>query len=236
MERLLNDAMSVMGIGIDKNQTERFFKYKNLLLEWNEKMNLTAITDEREIILKHFADSVSILRFADFRGKSVVDVGTGAGFPGIPLKIIFPDIKLLLLDSLNKRVNFLKNTVSELGFENVQCVHLRAEEGGQNTLFRENFDFCVSRAVANLSVLAEYCLPFVKIGGMFISLKGPDVGDEITDAKKAVKILGGEFLKVEKVDIPFTDITHTVIMIKKLRQTPVQYPRKAGKINKSPIK
>ncbi len=236
MRELLNGAFAAMDISIDEIQTEQFFKYKKLLLEWNEKMNLTAITNERDIILKHFADSVSVLKFADFKGRSVVDIGTGAGFPGIPLKIVCPDIRLVLLDSLKKRIGFLENAVNELGFENVECVHSRAEDGGQNHLYRESFDFCISRAVANLSVLAEYCLPFVKVGGIFISLKGPDSENEIAEAKKAVGILGGEVLSAEKTDIPFTDIVHTIIMIKKLRQTPAQYPRKAGKINKSPIK
>lgn len=235
MDKILMDSFGELGVDIDSLQVSKFMKYKDMLLLWNEKMNLTAITDEREVILKHFADSVSLVPFIDFENKKVIDVGSGAGFPGIPIKIVKPSISLTLLDSLNKRINFLFNVVSEIELSDVECIHLRAEDGGRMEGLRENFDICVSRAVANLAVLSEYCLPFVKNGGYFVSLKGPDAGEEILNAEKAVEILGGVIEEVKTVDIPFTDITHTLIMIKKVRQTPFKYPRKSGKISKNPI-
>ncbi len=235
MYKILIEACEKIGVEIGEEQVFQFMKYKDLLLEWNEKINLTAITDEKEILLKHFVDSLSVLPFIDIKNKSVIDVGTGGGFPGLPIKIACPFAKVTLLDSLNKRINFLKEVVSQLGLDDVYCVHLRAEDGGQDFNYREKFDFCVSRAVANLAVLAEYCLPFIKVGGTFVSLKGPDAKAEVIQAGKAIDVLGGEIDVVEKVQIPFTDINHTLIMIKKVRQTPSKYPRKSGKISKSPI-
>lgn len=235
MDKILIEACEKLGVELDARQVSQFMKYKDLLLEWNEKINLTAITDEKEILLKHFADSVSVLPFIDIKGKDVIDVGTGGGFPGVPLKIACPLANVTLLDSLNKRINFLKEVVSELGLSNVSCVHSRAEDGGQDLNYREKFDVCVSRAVANLAVLTEYCLPFIKVGGTFVSLKGPDAKPEVIQAQNAIDVLGGQIDIVEKVKIPFTDINHTLIMIKKVRQTPSKYPRKSGKISKSPI-
>jgi len=236
MYKILNDACLELGVELDDFKISQFVKYKELLLYWNEKMNLTAITDEKDILLKHFVDSVSLVPFFDFDGKKVIDVGTGAGFPGIPIKIVKPSVELTLLDSLKKRISFLENVVSEIGLSSVKCVHSRAEDGGQNKDFREKFDICVSRAVAKLSVLSEYCLPFVKNGGCFISLKGPEVKGEIENAGKAIEILGGKIDTVKKIEIPFTDIKHTLIMIKKVRQTSIKYPRKSGRISKNPIK
>jgi len=233
---MLTDACRELGVIIDEYRVYQFFKYMDLLLSCNKRFNLTAITEPKEILLKHFADSISLIPFVDIKNKNVIDVGTGAGFPGIPIKIAEPSVKITLLDSLNKRINFLRNVVSEISLTDVNCVHSRAEDGGRNPDFRENFDVCVSRAVANLAVLSEYSLPFVKVGGVFVSLKGPDVKSEIDDSKAAVDALGGEVEFVEKVEIPFTDIVHTLIMIKKVRQTPVIYPRKSGKISKNPIK
>lgn len=237
MKDLLKQACSDLGIKLNEEQIEKFMSYKKLLLEWNEKVNLTSITDEREIILKHFVDCLSITTVYDIKADTkVIDVGTGAGFPGIPLKIVYPDIKLTLLDSLNKRILFLQDLNIKLEFKNVDCIHSRAEDSGQNKLYREKYDLCASRAVADLSVLAEYCLPFVSIGGSFISFKGAEIEDELNQSKTAIKKLGGEIQNVEIIKIPFSDITHSIITIKKLRQTPSQYPRKAGTISKQPIK
>jgi 16S rRNA (guanine(527)-N(7))-methyltransferase GidB len=235
--QLLKDSLEKMGISLSENQTQQFFDYKSLLVEWNEKMNLTAITDEREVIIKHFVDSISILSEVKIEeGAEIIDVGTGAGFPGLPVKIIRPDLKVTLLDSLNKRIGFLDEVCTQLGLENVDNIHSRAEDGGQSPMLREKFDYCLSRAVANLAVLSEYCLPFVKVGGMFVSLKGPDAVQEIKDAEIAIKKLGGEVERVIKIEIPNSDITHSLIIIKKIDNTPKIYPRKAGTASKKPIK
>lgn len=236
METLLKNACNELGLNITDTQVQQFLKYKSLLLDWNEKINLTAITDDKEIILKHFVDSISVCKYIDFEGKSFIDVGTGAGFPALPIKIMQKDAKVTLLDSLNKRINFLKIVCDDLALDKVSFVHSRAEDSGQDKLFREQFDFCVSRAVANLSVLSEFDLPFVKVGGYFVALKGPLLDSEILEAEKAIKTLGGEIEKIETINIPFTDINHKIVFIKKLRQTPKQYPRKAGKVSKNPIR
>lgn len=235
MKKLLIEACRSLKIDIDDKQAEQFLLYKDLLKEWNEKINLTAITEDREIILKHFADCLTILTKRDLKGKTVIDVGTGAGFPGLPLKIAQKGIKLTLLDSLNKRINFLKEVCDKLALEEVDCVHSRAEDGGINPLYREKFDVCVSRAVANLAVLCEYCLPFVKVGGEFIALKGPDAENELMNAKKAISLLGGEVVGIEEVEVPETDLRHNMVIIKKVSATPKRYPRKAGKISKNPL-
>lgn len=235
MKKLLIEACRSLKIDIDDKQAEQFLLYKDLLKEWNEKINLTAITEDREIILKHFADCLTILTKRDLSGKAVIDVGTGAGFPGLPLKIAQSGIKLTLLDSLNKRINFLNEVCNKLSLEGVECVHSRAEDGGVNPLYREKFDVCVSRAVANLAVLCEYCLPFVKVGGEFIALKGPDAENELVAAKKAISLLGGEVVGIEEVQVPETDLSHNMVIIKKVSATPKKYPRKAGKISKNPL-
>lgn len=237
IEKLLYESLKTLSIEINENQIKQFMLYKDLLLEWNEKMNLTAITEDRDVIQKHFVDCVSIASKIDIpENINVIDVGTGAGFPGIPVKIAFPKMNITLLDSLNKRINFLEEVVKNLGLKNVNCVHSRAEDGGQNSEYREKYDMCISRAVANLAVLSEYCLPFVKVGGSFVSLKGPDVEEELKEGKKAIEKLGGEIVKTEKIAIPDSDIIHSLVIIKKVRQTPKQYPRKAGKVTKNPIK
>ncbi len=223
-----------MGIGISDGQLEQLEKYGHLLQEWNEKINLTAITDDEEIAVKHFLDSLTAL-LTDKVNGSVIDVGTGAGFPGLVLKTVKPEIQLTLLDSLNKRINFLKAAAKELSLEGVEFVHGRAEDFGMNIKYREKFDTAAARAVANLRVLAEWCLPFVKVGGYFLALKGPLADDELKDAKKAIHILGGEVEDVFEAKIPYSDLSHKIIIIKKVRRTPSKYPRKPGIAIKSPI-
>lgn len=223
-----------MGIGISDGQLEQLEKYGRLLQEWNEKINLTAITDDEEIAVKHFLDSLTAL-LTDKVNGSVIDVGTGAGFPGLVLKTIKPEIQLTLLDSLNKRINFLKAAAEELSLDGVEFVHGRAEDFGMNIKYREKFDTAAARAVANLRVLAEWCLPFVKVGGYFLALKGPLAEDELKDAKKAIHILGGEVEDVFETKIPCSDLSHRIIIIKKVRRTPSKYPRKPGIAIKSPI-
>lgn len=235
IEELLAESCKKINIELTEKQIKQFMDYKDMLLEWNEKFNLTAITDEREIILKHFVDCLAISAGAELAGKKIIDVGTGAGFPGVPVKIAFTDTQMTLLDSLNKRITFLEELKNKLGLENVTCIHSRAEDGGADKNLREGFDLCISRAVANLAVLSEYCLPFVKVGGCFISMKGPDVKDELNESEKAIKVLGGEVKEVKLINIPETDINHSLIIIKKIKPTPSKYPRKAGKAKKEPI-
>lgn len=235
MKEILKNGFSKLSIDYTDDMLEKFELYAKLLVEWNEKMNLTAITEKEEIAVKHFIDCASCLTKVDLSGK-VIDVGTGAGFPGMVLKILKPEIKITLLDSLNKRLIFLQEVTDKLNLKDVEIVHYRAEDGGRDKKLRENFDFCVSRAVANLSTLSEYCLPFVKQGGFFISMKGPDVKEELNDAKNAINKLGGEIISAENILLPDTDISHSVISIKKVRQTPTAYPRKAGKPSKEPLK
>ena len=236
LKKLLIEGSKQIDVNIDENKANKFLKYKDLLLDWNEKVNLTAIIDEEEVIVKHFIDSLSLLKFKDLSNKRIIDVGTGAGFPGLPLRIADESIELTLLDSLNKRINFLREVEVQLGLENVELVHGRAEDFGVDSNYREEFDISLSRAVANIATLSEYCLPFVKVGGYFISLKGPEVDDELIDGQKAIGVLGGEVEEIKKITLPFTDITHSIVFIKKIKQTPTIYPRKAGKPSKDPIK
>ncbi len=233
---LLRDCCEQMGVSLGEEQTQQFMTYLSLLLEWNEKMNLTAITEPREVVLKHFADCLSLVPWVEWkRGMRVIDVGTGAGFPGIPVKLVRPEIELTLLDSLQKRIGFLREVGAELGLEGVEYVHSRAEDGGQNPLYREKFDLCVSRAVANLSVLAEYCLPFVKVGGRLAALKGPDATVEVAEATGALAKLGGSLVEIRDIVIPHTDLSHKLVFIEKIAPTPKKYPRNAGKIKKEPL-
>lgn len=231
----MKEKSKVLEIIFSVEQLEQFFVYMNLLIEWNEKMNLTAIIEPEEIILKHFIDSITILK--DIKDNStIVDVGTGAGFPGIPLSIMKPNLKITLVDSLNKRLIFLQEVVDKLKLQNVEIVHARAEEFGQNKKYREKFDVSTSRAVANLSTLSEYLIPLVKVGGKIISMKAAEAQDEINEAKKAIEILGGKIEKVEEFNLPQSDIGRTIITIKKEKQTPNKYPRKPGMPSKEPIK
>ena len=233
-EELLEKA-SVLGVRFSVEQMEQFYKYMNLLIEWNEKMNLTAIIEPSEIILKHFIDSITILK--DIKdGSTLVDVGTGAGLPWIPLSIMNPTLKITLVDSLNKRLIFLQEVIKELNLKNVELIHARAEEFGRNKKYREKFDIATSRAVANLATLSEYLLPLVKINGQAISMKAGNASQEIEEAQKAIKTLGGHINRIDEFYLPQTDIARTIIIIDKIKETPNQYPRKAGTPSKEPIK
>lgn len=212
---------------------EKLNIYKENLLEWNKVMNLTAITDSSDIDTLHFADCISLAGIYDLSGKSVIDVGTGAGFPGLPLKINDDSIELTLLDSLDKRLNFLRDTCEKLGIGDVKLVHSRAEEIPAG--MREAFDVATSRAVARLNVLAELCLPYVKEGGVFIAMKGPDFDDELDEAKPSIKALGGKCEKCVTYMVPGTGISHSAIIIRKLSSTPTQYPRRWSQIKSKPI-
>lgn len=212
---------------------EKFDIYRDNLIEWNKVMNLTAITEPDKIQTLHFNDSCALLTIADFKNKSVIDIGTGAGFPGLPLKIAENSISLTLLDSLDKRISFLENCCEKLGLDDVVCIHARAEEIPKG--FRENFDIAVERAVAKLNVLAEFCLPYVKVGGIFIAMKGPDYDQELEEAKPAIKLLGGKCEKCVKYTVSGTDIVHSAIVIKKESPTQIKYPRKFAQIKKNPL-
>lgn len=234
MKDILLSGSKELGVEIDNGKAEQLITYADLLTTWNEKINLTAITDEEGIATKHFLDSMSALCTDKVRGK-VIDVGTGAGFPGLVLKVAKPEIELTLLDSLNKRINFLKEVCDNIGFSDVQFIHSRAEDAGINAELREKFDTVVSRAVANMRVLSEWCLPFLKVGGYFLALKGPLASEELSDAKKAIAILGGEIEGIYEAKIPHTELAHKIIIVKKVRQTPRKYPRKPGIATKTPI-
>ena len=234
-EEEMSKKSKILGVRFSVEQIEQFYKYMNLLIEWNEKMNLTAITEPKEIILKHFIDSITILKYIDDNSK-LVDVGTGPGFPGVPLSIMNPTLKITLVDSLNKRLIFLQEVVKELNLKNIEIVHARAEEFGQNKNYREKFDIATSRAVANLATLSEYLVPLVKIGGKIISMKASNAKEEINDAQKAIEVLGGKIEKIEEFDLPESDIGRTIIIIDKNKCTPAIYPRKAGTPAKEPIK
>lgn len=231
----MEELAKEINIEFSVEQLKKFHRYKELLLEWNEKMNLTAITDPEEIILKHFIDSLTILKEIKDNEK-VVDVGTGAGFPGIPLSIMNETIKITLVDSLNKRLIFLQNVIDELKLENVKIVHSRAEDFGKNKNYRETFDIAVSRAVANLSTLSEYLIPLIKINAKCICMKASEAEEEIENAKKAIKVLGGAINRIDKFNLPKSDIGRTIIIISKEKGTPNKYPRKAGIPSKEPIK
>ena len=231
------NKMKLFGIELSDVQKDQFNRYYSLLIEWNDKINLTAITDKQEVIKKHFEDSLSITSVIDMNDiDSVIDVGTGAGFPGIPLKIVFPSLKLTLLDSLNKRINFLNTVVDELGLSDVTALHGRAEEYGRDVVYRESFDLCVSRAVANLSTLSEFCLPFVKVGGYFVSYKSEKADIEYIEAKNAINLLSGGNVRIEDVIITDTDLTRKMVLIEKLSPMDDKYPRRAGIPLKKPLR
>lgn len=244
----LKNMAAKLGVTLDDGQLDKFMEYYKLLVEWNSFMNLTAITEFDEVCIKHFIDSLSLCKVLDLTGYysaenfSVIDVGTGAGFPGIPLKIAFPDMNITLLDSLNKRVKFLDEVIARLGLENIEAIHGRAEDFAKPDLLREKFDICVSRAVANLSTLSEYCLPYVKTGGYFISYKSEKISSELKNLGTAVELLGGEVFRQEEFFLPDFDKRHSpaqfyrnLFVIRKVKPTPEKYPRKAGIPSKKPL-
>ena len=230
---LLAEGAGKFGVSLDGPRISALIKYKDMLLEWNEKINLTAITEERDFIIRHFIDSLSIAPYLENAG-SIIDVGTGAGFPGIPLKIARPAPEVVLLDSLEKRVAFLNCAIEALKLTGVSAVHLRVEDAGRSSQYREKFDAAVARAVASLPVLLEYCLPLVRTGGVFIAMKG-SAAEEIEYSRKALETLGGKIENIHEIILPGSDIKRNIIIVKKLRQISTKYPRKAGKPTKEPL-
>jgi 16S rRNA (guanine527-N7)-methyltransferase len=222
-----------IGLDIAEKEVQNLYKYMLLMLEWNKNVNLTAITEEKEIIYKHFIDSLSVNKYLTNKEK-IMDIGTGAGFPGIPLKIFNEDLNFILVDSLNKRINFLEEVKNELNLNKLELVHARAEELAKNKNYRENMDIVVSRAVARLRILAEYMLPFVKKNGICICMKGPNIEEEIEESKKSLEILGGKIEKIEHIILP-GDLERNIILIRKIKETPSRYPRKAGTPVKQPL-
>lgn len=233
MKDIITKGFAELGLSADDNAVMRYEKYFEYLEEKNKVMNLTAISGKEDVARLHFLDSAALLKYTELSGKSVIDVGTGAGFPGLALKIAQPDMHLTLLDSLNKRIDFLRETCEILGFDDVTCVHARAEEAPEG--YREGFDVAVSRAVSYLPQLCELCLPLVKVGGVFVAMKGPDCAEELAAAKPAIGKLGGKLRLVETYTVPETDIRHSVVIIEKLHPTPKKYPRKWAQIKKQPL-
>ena len=232
MSDILKEGSKKLGIDLSDAQIDTLIKYKELLVEWNEKINLTAITDDFGVYTKHFLDSLTTLLTDKVKGD-VIDVGTGAGFPGLVLKIAKPEINLTLLDSLNKRINFLNEVINQLGLKEIEAIHGRAADAAKSAQLSENFDLCVSRAVANLSTLSEYCLPFTNVGGYFVSYKSGEVDDELETAKKAISILGGRPSEVEKFVLG--DSKRSFVCVEKVKNTPNKFPRKAGTPKNEPI-
>lgn len=235
--QLMKEASLEVGLDLTEKQYNQFVEYMRLLQEWNEKINLTAITEDEEVIKKHFIDCIKAFKSnAVKNAKTIIDVGTGAGFPGLPIAIMNPNVRVTLLDSLNKRINFLNAVIAKLDLKNVVTIHSRAEDGARKAELRENFDVATSRAVANMAVLSEFCLPYVKLNGYFVALKGPAIEDEIKEGKKAINTLGGELENIIEVNIEESDLKHNIVEIRKISKCPKAYPRKAGTINKKPIK
>lgn len=233
-KEILTEKANKIGITLKENQIEKFFIYMEQLLIWNEKINLTAITEPEEIILKHFIDSITISKYIRENSK-IVDVGTGAGFPGIPLKIIRSDLEVVLLDSLNKRINFLNEIIEKLDLKKTEAVHSRVEEFAKNTVNREKFDCSTSRAVANMATLSEYLIPLVKIGGKSICMKGSNIQEELEQSRNAINVLGGKIEMIDSFKLPDTSYERNIVIIDKIKSTPLKYPRKAGTPAREPI-
>ncbi len=236
-KEILKDGLLNFGINPDDKMLNDFKIYREILVDWNQKMNLTGIEEEKEVYVKHFLDSVSAIKNNYIKDNmSLIDVGTGAGFPGLPLKIALKSLNVTLLDSLNKRINFLQEVCKNINIFDVDFIHGRAEDFGKDENYREKFDIATARAVAGLPVLMEFCVPFVKVGGYFICLKGPNADLELEESKNAMEILGVEFIEKIDVKLPEYDLNHNILVFKKIKSTPEKYPRKAGKPSKSPIK
>ncbi|SJZ79972.1 16S rRNA (guanine(527)-N(7))-methyltransferase RsmG [Selenihalanaerobacter shriftii] len=236
VKKLLVTGVEKLDLSINSEQIEKFLDYIDILLKWNEKVNLTAIDDPQDVVVKHFLDSISCATVIDLKpGDKVMDIGTGAGFPGIPLKILYPEIELSLLDSRNKRINFLKSLSRELDLDNIEFIHGRAEDYGQNPEYRENFDYVFARAVAALNILNEYTIPFLKHRGSFISQKGSEVKKEVAEALSSIEILGAEFYDIIPIELPYTAAERNLVIINKVRETPKHYPRQAGVPKQDPI-
>ena len=236
-EELLKSSAASVGVELNDIQIQQFIKYHEILVEWNSFMNLTGITEYEEVVQKHFVDSLVLCKAIDVdQVSNLIDIGTGAGFPGIPLKIAYPYLNVTLLDSLQKRIKFLDEVVMQLGLHDVERIHGRAEDFAKPSMKRESYDVCVSRAVANLASLSEYCLPYVKVGGYFIPYKSGKIDEELVESKKAVFVLGGKIEDEVKFNLPDSDISRSLIKIKKVSGTPKKYPRKSGLATKEPIK
>jgi 16S rRNA (guanine527-N7)-methyltransferase len=231
---MLVEGSKEFSVSLVEGQINGLIKYKDILKEWNQKINITAIEDDKEIIVKHFIDSLSIIPYLGNMDVKLIDVGTGGGFPGIPVKVACEKINVTLLDSLDKRIKFLNNVISELKLEGIKACHGRAEDFGMMEEHRERYDIATARAVANLPVLLEYCLPFVKVGGIFIAMKGSSM-EEVDASNRALEVLGGKIDKIENINLPFADAVRNIIIVKKIKSTPKKYPRKAGKPSKEPI-
>ena len=232
--KLMKEKLKELNTDLSDIQLEQFYNYMNILIEWNKFMNLTGITEPEEVITKHFIDSLTVLDKVD-KSASVIDVGTGAGFPGIPIKIVLPNTKIVLLDSLNKRIKFLNEVIEKLGLKNIETIHGRAEEYGKNKNHREKYDIAIARAVAPLNILLEYLMPFAKVNGKCLCMKGSSSEEEIENSKNAIKVLGGKLVKTEDFYIPNTDMKRRIVQVNKVKETNNKYPRKAGTPAKEPL-
>lgn len=234
---ILKKGIEDLGLKCSYETIDKFSKYREILVEWNQKMNLTGIEEEKEVYIKHFLDSVAAVKKGYIKdGMSIIDVGTGAGFPGLPLRICLENSKVTLLDSLNKRINFLSEVCTNINIDDIELIHGRAEDFGKDEKYREQYDIATARAVAGLPILMEFCVPFIKVGGYFVCLKGPNADTELEESRKAMEVLGLEFVEKIDVELPEIELKHNIVVFKKVNSTPAKYPRKAGKPVKTPIK